>query len=81
VFAAERIHGDDTTVPVGWRRESAAPVAFGPMSLMIVLFGGKAPPAAVFFYAADRAGIYPERHLASYGPWRDPSGRRLCGIQ
>src|SRR6185437_6718811 len=29
-------------------------------------FGGKAPPAAVFFYSADRAGIHPEQHLAGY---------------
>jgi transposase len=27
-------------------------------------FGGDAPPAAVFFYSPDRAGIHPERHLA-----------------
>jgi hypothetical protein len=29
-------------------------------------FGGEAPPAAVFFYSPDRAGIHPERHLAGY---------------
>ena len=29
-------------------------------------FGGQAPPAAVFFYSADRAGIHPEQHLAGY---------------
>jgi hypothetical protein len=27
-------------------------------------FGGRDPPAAVFFYSPDRAGIYPERYLA-----------------
>ena len=30
-------------------------------------FGGPDPPAAVFFYSADRAGIHPEQHLAGYG--------------
>jgi transposase len=29
-------------------------------------FGGRDPPAAVFFYSADRTAAHPERHLASY---------------
>jgi transposase len=29
-------------------------------------FGDTDPPAAVFFYSPDRAGIHPERHLAGY---------------
>jgi transposase len=29
-------------------------------------FGGRDPPAAIFFYSRDRAGGHPERHLASY---------------
>jgi hypothetical protein len=29
-------------------------------------FGVRAPPAAVFFYSADGAGIHAERHLARY---------------
>jgi hypothetical protein len=29
-------------------------------------FAGPAPPAAVFFYSPDRAGIHPEQHLAAY---------------
>jgi transposase len=29
-------------------------------------FGGKDPPAAVFFYSADRTAIHPEQHLAGY---------------
>jgi transposase len=29
-------------------------------------FGGRAPPAAVFFYSADRTAVHPERHLAGY---------------
>jgi transposase len=29
-------------------------------------FGGKDPPAAVFFYSADRTAVHPEQHLAGY---------------
>jgi transposase len=65
VFDAERIHGDDTTVPV------LAKVKTRTGRLWTYVrddqpFGGKDPPAAVFFYSADRAGVHPERHLAGY---------------
>ena len=65
VFAAERIHGDDTTVPV------LAKVKTRTGRLWTYVrddrpFDGKAPPAAVFFYSPDRAGIHPEQHLAGY---------------
>src|SRR5580698_3757489 len=65
VFAAERLHGDDTTVPV---------LAKGKCRTGRIWtyvrddrpFGGRAPPAAVFFYSADRTAIHPEQHLAGY---------------
>jgi transposase len=65
VFAAERIHGDDTTVPV------LAKIKTRTGRLWTYVrddrpFGGRAPPAAVFFYSADRAGLHPERPLADY---------------
>src|SRR6266545_2180904 len=65
VFAAERIHGDDTTVPV------LAKVKTRTGRIWTYVrddrpFGGSAPPAAVFFYSPDRAGIHPEQHLAGY---------------
>jgi len=65
VFAAERIHGDDTTVPV------LAKVKTRIGRIWTYLrddrpFGGQAPPAAVFFYSPDRAGIHPEQHLVDY---------------
>jgi transposase len=65
VFAAERIHGDDTTVPV------FAKVKTRTGRLWTYVrddrpFCGPDPPAAVFFYSADRAGIHPEQHLAGY---------------
>ena len=65
VFAAKRIHGDDTTVPV------LAKVKNRTGRLWTYVrddrpFGGHDPPAAVFFYSPDRAGIHPEQHLAGY---------------
>jgi transposase len=65
VFAAERIHGDDTTVPV------LAKVKCRTGRLWTYVrddqpFGGAAAPAAVFFYSGDRGGEHPERHLAGY---------------
>src|SRR5437762_4166862 len=57
VFAAERIHGDDTTVPV---------LAKGKCRTGRIWtyvrddrpFDGQAPPAAVFFYSPDRGSIH-----------------------
>jgi transposase len=65
VFAAERLHGDDTTVPV------LAKVKTRTGRIWTYVrddrpFGGRAPPAAVFFYSPDRAGIHPQQHLAGY---------------
>ena len=65
VFAAERIHGDDTTVPV------LAKVKTRTGRLWTYVredrpFAGRAPPAAVFFYSPDRDGTHPARHLAGY---------------
>src|SRR6202049_3737386 len=65
VFAAERIHGDDTTVPV------LAKVKTRTGRLWTYVrddrpFAGADPPAAVFFYSPDRSGVHPERHLAGY---------------
>ena len=65
VFAAERVHGDDTTVPV--LAKGKTDIA---RSWVYVRddrpFGGKDPPAAVFYYSHDRAGEHPQRHLASF---------------
>jgi transposase len=65
VFAAERIHGDDTTVLV------LAKVKCRTGRLWTYVrddqpFGGADPPCAVFFYSPDRGGEHPERHLAGY---------------
>lgn len=65
VFAAERLHGDDTTVPVLARGKTDIA-----RSWVYVRddrpFGGPAPPAAVFYYSRDRGGAHPQAHLAQY---------------
>src|SRR5215467_12033212 len=65
VFAAERIHGDDTTVPVLAKLKTR----IGRIWTYVRddrPFGGEASPAAVFFYSPDRTSIHPEQHLAGY---------------
>lgn len=65
VMAAERIHGDDTTVPV----LAKAKTITGRLWVYVRddrPFGGPSQPAAIFYYSRDRAGQHPCRHLASY---------------
>jgi transposase len=65
VFAAERIHADDTTVPVLAKGKTRT----GRLWTYVRddrPFGGCDPPAAVFFYSPDRGGKHPEQHLAGY---------------
>ena len=65
VFAAERIHADDTTVPV----QAKGKCRTGRLWTYVRddrPFGGPAAPAAALFYSPDRGGQHPERHLASY---------------
>ena len=65
VFAAQRIHADDTTVPVLAKGKTRT----GRLWTYVRddrPFAGPEPPAAVFFYSRDRGGQHPEQHLASY---------------
>ena len=65
VFAAERIHADDTTVPVLAKGKTRT----GRLWTYVRddrPFAGPDPPAAVFFYSRDRGGEDPEQHLAGY---------------
>lgn len=65
VLAADRIHGDDTTVPVLARTKTVT----GRLWAYVRddrPFGGAAQPAAIFFYSRDRGGEHPCRHLADY---------------
>ena len=65
VLSAERLHGDDTTVPVLAKGKTDT----GRIWVYVrddKPFGGPAPPGAVFYYSRDRAGKHPQAHLANY---------------
>ena len=65
VFAAERLHGDDTTVPVLAKGKTVT----GRCWIYVRddrPFGGRAPPAAMFYYSRDRGGVHVEAHLARW---------------
>jgi len=66
VLAAERLHTDDTTVPVLAKGKTAT----GRLWTYVRddrPFGGADPPAAAFHYSRSRSGEYPREHLAAYG--------------
>ena len=65
VMSAERIHADDTTVPVLAKLKTVT----GRIWTYVRddrPFGGKDPPAAAFHYSRSRAGEHPQGHLAGY---------------
>ncbi len=65
VFAAERLHGDDTTVPVLAKGKTHT----GRCWVYVRddrPFAGPDPPAAMFYYSRDRAGAHAQAHLADY---------------
>src|SRR5271170_6641598 len=64
VLAADRIHGDDTTVPVLAKNKTVT----GRLWTYVRddrPFGANDAPAAMFFYSRDRGGEHPRRHLSS----------------
>ena len=75
VFAAEKIHGDDTTVPVltpGLGRTKTG-------RLWVYVrddrpFCGEAPPAAAYFYSPDRGGAHPAAHMAGFSGFLQADG-------
>jgi len=65
VMAAERLHGDDTTVPV----QAKGRTDTGRLWTYVRddrPFAGAGPPAAMFYYSRDRRGEHPQAHLAGY---------------
>ena len=65
VMAAERLHGDDTTVPVLAQGKTDT----GRLWTYVrddKPFAGAGPPAAIFHYSRDRRGEHPQAHLAGY---------------
>ncbi|HEX9524374.1 MAG TPA: IS66 family transposase [Reyranella sp.] len=65
VLAAERLHGDDTTVPVLAKGKTVTGRCWTYVRDDRP-FGGRAPPAALFFYSRDRSGEHPRQHLATW---------------
>jgi transposase len=65
VMAGERLHADDTTVPVLAEGKTDT----GRCWIYVrddKPFGGTDPPAAMFYYSRDRRGEHPQAHLAGY---------------
>jgi len=65
VLAAERLHGDDTTVPVMAKGKTDT------ARLWVYVrddrpFAGPTPPAALFHYSRDRRSEHPRAHLATW---------------
>jgi transposase len=65
VLSAKRLHGDDTTVPI------LAKVKTETGRVWTYVrddrpFGGKDPPAALYYASRDRSSEHPERHLKGF---------------
>jgi transposase len=65
VFAAARLHGDDTTVPL-LARGGTKTARLWTYVRDDRPFDGTAPPAVVFRFSRDRAGEHPTQHLAGW---------------
>ena len=66
VFNGDRIHGDETPVPL-LAKGKTIKARLWTYVRDDKPFGGPDPPAAVYFFSRDRKGEHPERHLAQYG--------------
>ena len=65
VLCAERIHGDDTTVPILAKGKTVT----GRIWTYVRddrPFGGPAPPAALYYASCDRRGEHPQQHLKAF---------------
>jgi transposase len=65
VLAAERLHGDDTTVPILAKGKTIK----GHIWTYVRddrPFGGRAPPAALYYASRNRRHEHPERHLQGF---------------
>ncbi len=65
VLAAERLHGDDTTVPILAKGKTVT----GHIWTYVRddrPFDGRAPPAALYYASRDRRHEHPARHLAGF---------------
>jgi transposase len=65
VLAAARLHGDDTPVPILAKGKTVT----GHIWTYVRddrPFGGRAPPAALYYASRDRRGEHPARHLEAF---------------
>ncbi|GAB2208872.1 IS66 family transposase [Roseibium sp. ROS1] len=65
VLSAERLHGDDTTVPILAKGKTDT----GRIWTYVrddPPFGGQSPPAALYYASRNRRQEHPERHLKSF---------------
>ena len=65
VLSAQRLHGDDTTVPILAKGKTVT----GRIWTYVRddrPFGSRAPPAALYYASRERAGAHPERHLHGF---------------
>ncbi|MFL5333009.1 MAG: IS66 family transposase [Geminicoccaceae bacterium] len=65
VLGAERLHGDDTTVPVLAKGKTTTGRLWA--YVRDDRSFGQGEPAVLFQYSPDRRGEHPEQHLAGYG--------------
>ncbi len=76
VLSAERLHGDDTTVPI----LATGQTVKGRIWVYVRddrPFAGRAPPAALYYASRNRRHEHPARRAASCELQRHPAGRRL----
>jgi len=75
VFSAEKIHGDDTPVPV--LAPGTGKTKTGRLWVYVRddrPFCGQAPAAAAYFFSSDRGGEHPARHMASFSGFLQADG-------
>ncbi len=65
VLAADRLHGDDTTVPL-LARGGTKTARLWTYVRDDHPFAGTTPPAVVFYFSRDRGGEHPARHLEGW---------------
>lgn len=64
-LAAERLHGDDTTVPILAKGKTVTGRLWDYVRDDRP-FGGNDPPSVAFYYSRDRRGDHPRHHLAAW---------------
>src|SRR5246500_2200573 len=65
VLAAERLHGDDTTIRI-LAKDKCTTGRIWTYVRDDRPFAGPAPPAAVYYASSDRRGEHPQKHLAAF---------------